>query len=111
MNRIAKLLALATFTAVFGSAAVASAGINETVVPAAVGCQDNGECFIILATQLAQTSCADHSQVRFRSTQAGAEFMYKAALSALLSGKKLVINPNGSCQGQYPKPAYLFISN
>ena len=109
MNRIAKYLALTAFAIVIGFATSASAG--DVVTLTAVGCFESGECFIVPTAPLTGTTCSDKTQSRFLSTQPGAEFMYKTALSAFLAGKKLAIISSNNCQSNFPRPTYLYIIN
>ena len=112
MAHIAKYLSVTAFFIVVGFAASAFAGSNENVVPTAVGCHENGECFISLATAIVQsTGCAQNSQIRFLSTQPGADYLFRTALSAFLAGKVLVVNPSGACQSGFPRPLYLQVQN
>jgi hypothetical protein len=118
MSRIAKVLALAAFVVVVGSAASASAA-NPTVAfaPTSVGCHVNSSCFIALPALVpalitsADAACGNLTQVRFLPTDQGADFMYKAALSAFLAGKKVVIGLTGTCVEGFPGASYVFITN
>jgi hypothetical protein len=109
MKTLAKLLPASVFVLLMGTAGSALAG-NELVTVLNVGCQENGECFIIVSPSLASpSSCVtNRSQVRFMSTQPGAESMYKAALGSFFAGKRLVVNPSASlCLSGFMRPVYV----
>ena len=59
------------------------------------------------------SSCANRSQVRFKTTSPGADAIYKTAMSAFLSGKKLMINPypGTSCISNITQAWYVYITN
>jgi hypothetical protein len=115
MKNIKRHLVVSAFVAITATAGAAKAN-EELFTPTSVGCFDSGECFIALSTTVSSTStsCANRSQVRFKmANNPGADAMYKTALSAYLSGKKLWINFPGttSCISNFPQAWYLYITN
>ncbi len=113
MKTLAKLLSVSAFVFLMGTAGSALAG-NEVVTVTEVGCFETGECFIIVSPSLVSaSSCVtNRSQVRFMSTQPGADAMYKAALGSFFAGKKLVVNPSPSaCISGFMRPLFVHTTN
>jgi len=112
MTRIVKVLSMAAFLTVIGAGVRAFAGSNETITPTGVGCFESGTCYISLSVPLQQSiaPCTNPFQIRIVSNmQPGTDGMYKTALAAFLAGKSLLVNPSGSCDGPFPRLAYLQI--
>jgi len=88
--------------------------LGADYTPTAVGCFDNGKCFVVLSSNVPNnhSSYADKSQVRFRIDTAGGDAMYKGAMAAFLSGQKLHINVYATaCTDGYPTAWFIYVKN
>ena len=114
MRTIMTCLAVAAFLVVsIGSTGKAEA-FEEIVSVVDIGCDEGGECFIGISPALSSsnTSCSNRSVVRLQTAWAGSASIYKTALTAYLSGRKLKVNPWWSpCVQNSPRPNYVVLTN
>jgi predicted amino acid dehydrogenase len=100
-------IGLGAFMAVVGLGTTSSATSSD-FTPTAVGCLNTGICYVAV-TPNTVTNCFDHTQLRFNATAAGADGMYKAALTAIAAGRKINADATNTCVGNSASPAWLHI--
>jgi hypothetical protein len=111
MTRTIRLFSTSVLLTVAGLASTASAATEATLGISAAGCFNSGTCFvkIVGAIPTADTTCTDLSKITFNVSTVAGEQMYKTALSAFLSGRKVVFNvASGTCILNAPTPYYLY---
>ena len=103
-----KLITTFVFIAIFSTTNVYSAG-SEDFTPTYVGCFPSGTCYIGISPSATKTTCTKKFQIRFDIKHSGSKMQYSAALSALITGKKIHANLTDNCIDEFPVPDYLHV--
>lgn len=94
-----KKIALAILGAVTLTSGLAFAGYKFTASTDAVGCYEDGTCYVILTSNVpsAGPQCSTGNQIRFMLTTTGGEEMHRMAVAAHLAGQPIRVEVNTSC--------------